>query len=91
MNVIPLETIHLWQLGLENQRTSLKKEGFLTRDARVVKPNNYGRKKLEKGSGVLNVWLICLEVRRGAVIGMKKIQTPTQIISINRCSKELNS
>lgn len=38
----------LCKLDLENNRPLLKKEGFLTRDARVVERKKYGRKKARK-------------------------------------------
>ena len=38
----------LCKLDLENNRPILKKEGFLTRDARVVERKKYGRKKSRK-------------------------------------------
>ena len=38
----------LCQLDLENNRPVLKKEGFLTRDARVVERKKYGRRKARK-------------------------------------------
>ena len=36
------------QVDLENYRSPLKKEGFLTRDARMVERKKYGRKKARK-------------------------------------------
>lgn len=38
----------LCKLDLENNRPILKKEGFLTRDARVVERKKYGHKKSRK-------------------------------------------
>ncbi len=38
----------LCKVDLENNRPLLKKEGFLTRDARVVERKKYGRKKARK-------------------------------------------
>lgn len=38
----------LCKLDLEHNRPILKKEGFLTRDARVVERKKYGRKKARK-------------------------------------------
>ncbi|MCT4696819.1 MAG: 30S ribosomal protein S9 [Candidatus Cardinium sp.] len=38
----------LCKLDVENNRPILKKEGFLTRDARVVERKKYGRKKSRK-------------------------------------------
>ncbi|MBX9890209.1 MAG: 30S ribosomal protein S9 [Amoebophilaceae bacterium] len=38
----------LCKLDLENNRPVLKKEGFLTRDARVVERKKYGRRKARK-------------------------------------------
>ncbi|ROT47759.1 30S ribosomal protein S9 [Candidatus Cardinium hertigii] len=38
----------LCKLDLENNRPLLKKEGFLTRDARIVERKKYGRKKARK-------------------------------------------
>jgi hypothetical protein len=75
---------------LENNKVLLKKEDFLTRDARVVKRNNYGGKKREKSSRIPNVRIIFRIIFSEVIRGTVAVGTKNQDPSINNINNSFH-